>query len=290
MTAEHKACCAALYEHEWVRILLGESFHPGGLMLTERLGRLLHLDRRSVVLDVACGQGTSAAHLARTFGCRVIGVDLSAQTIARARGNLTPATGVAGARTAPEATRASGTAALVEFHIGDGENLPIPDASVDAVICECAFCTFPSKDRAAAEFARVLRPGGVVGLSDLTRVGQLPAELDSLLAWIACIADARPAPEYVAYLCDVGLSNPIMEAHDEALTEMVTTVRAKLLGAELLIKLGKMSLSGVDIDEAKSMARVAEMAVRRGQLGYTLITARKESMHLYPTAVPADRP
>lgn len=262
MTIEQKACCAALYEHDWVRLLLGESFHPGGLALTERLGRLLHLDQRSVVLDVACGQGTSAVHLARIFGCRVIGVDLSAQTTARAE----------------DAARTAGVEDQVEFRIGDGESLPLPDGSVDAVICECAFCSFPSKDQAAAEFARVLRPGGVVGLSDLTRAGPLPAELDTLLAWIACIADARPASEYAAYLRDAGLSDPTVEAHDEALTEMVASIRGKLLGAELLIKLGKVSLPGVDIDEAKSMARVAEQAVRKGQLGYTLIIARKETV------------
>jgi ubiquinone/menaquinone biosynthesis C-methylase UbiE len=64
------------------------------------------------------------------------------------------------------------------------------------VICECAFCTFRDKSAAASEFARVLKPGGKVGLSDLTRSGILPAELDGLLAWVACIADARPISEY----------------------------------------------------------------------------------------------
>jgi len=262
MTAEYserKACCAAVYEHDWVRVLLGESFHPGGLALTERLGELLALGRNSVLLDVACGHGASAVHLARVFRCRVVGVDLSALNIAR---------GV-------ESARAAGIEDLVEFRVGDGENLPLPDASVDAVLCECAFCIFPSKEKAAAEFARVLRPGGSVGLSDLTRSGQLPAELDSLLAWIACIADARPAQEYVEYLCGAGLSHPLVEPHDEALSEMVTGIRGKLLGAELLLKLGKLSLPQVDIDGARDMAQAAEKAVPEGKLGYTLIVARK---------------
>jgi len=260
MTVEYKACCAAVYEHDWVRLLLGESFHPGGLALTERLGELLCLGRDSVLLDAACGHGTSAVHLARIFGCRVIGVDLSALSIAR---------GV-------ESARAAGVEELVEFHAGDGENLPVPNASVDAVLCECAFCIFPAKERAASEFARVLRRGGVVGLSDLTRSGQLPAELDSLSAQVACIADARPAQEYVRYLCDAGLSDPLVEPHDEALGEMVTSIRGKLLGTELLLKLGKLSLPEVDLDEAKVMARAAEKAVRARQLGYALIVAHKE--------------
>ncbi len=84
--------------------------------------------------------------------------------------------------------------------------LTFEDASFDAVICECAFCTFPDKERAAAEFARVLRPGGRVGLSDLTRTGPLPDELEGLLAWVACIADARPVEEYAHFLTAAGIS------------------------------------------------------------------------------------
>ena len=51
--AEIKACCAALYESDWAKLLLGDSFHPGGLQMTERLGTLLQLRPGMVVLDVA---------------------------------------------------------------------------------------------------------------------------------------------------------------------------------------------------------------------------------------------
>src|SRR5205823_12263086 len=69
--AELKSCCANLYETDVARLLLGDSFHPGGLALTERLGQLLRLCPDDVVLDVAAGRGTSAVHLAKLFGCRV---------------------------------------------------------------------------------------------------------------------------------------------------------------------------------------------------------------------------
>ena len=65
-------------------------------------------------------------------------------------------------------------------------------ASVDAIICECAFCTFPDKQAAANEFARVLKPGGRVGLSDITREPGPAGELVDLMAWVACLADAGP--------------------------------------------------------------------------------------------------
>jgi arsenite methyltransferase len=81
---EIKQCCARLYESEMVSRLLGESFHPGGAALTERLGQLLSLTPESCVLDAASGKGTSAVLIAQRFGCTVIGVDLSTQNVAHA--------------------------------------------------------------------------------------------------------------------------------------------------------------------------------------------------------------
>ncbi len=137
---------------------------------------------------------------------------------------------------------AAGVANLVRFELGDAERLDDPDASFDAVLCECAFCTFPDKRAAASEFARVLRPGGRLGMSDLTRSGALPPELSGLLAWIACIADARPAEEYVAHLEMAGFESISVEAHDDALAQMVRDIQGRLLAAELMVKLEKVNL------------------------------------------------
>src|SRR5260370_41122007 len=102
-----------------------------------------------------------------------------------------------------EATRvaeAAGVAHLVRFEQGDAERLAFADNQFDAVICECAFCTFPNKRAAARAFARVLRPGSSMGLADLTRSDEVPAELQGLLAWIACIAVALSIGGYRHYL------------------------------------------------------------------------------------------
>ncbi|GAC1630673.1 MAG: hypothetical protein NVS4B2_14000 [Chloroflexota bacterium] len=254
-----KSCCAAVYETEWARLLLGDSFHPGGSELTERLGCLLRLEPGMLVVDAACGRGDSALYLARSSGCQVIGIDLGA-------GNVAAAT---------EAAAAQSLGQLVEFRTGDVESLPIEDATVDAVICECAFCTFPDKRRAAAEFSRVLRPGGVVGLSDVTRSGELSGELTSLLAWIACIADARPVDEYRLYLGEAGFTAGLIEHHDEALHQLVNDIRVRLLGMELLVKIGNTNLPFIDFEQAGAMAKVASQAVRSGQLGYSLMTATR---------------
>lgn len=256
---EVKTCCAAVYQSDWARLLLGESFHPGGLALTEQLGRALDLKPGMRVLDVAAGQGTSAIHLVQTFGCELIGVDLGPESV----------------RKANEAAERADVAQLARFIVGDAERLPVDDASFDVVICECAFCTFPDKLAAAREFARTLKTGGQVAISDLTRNSETPADLRSLLAWIACIADARPIDEYERYLAEAGLRVARVESHDEALADLVRGIQAKLLGAELLVKLKKIDLPSINFDEAKALARAANSAVKAGEFGYALLWATK---------------
>lgn len=260
-SSELKSCCAAVYQSEFARILLGDSFHPGGLPLTARLGELLQLQPGQQVLDVAAGRGESAIFIAQRFGCEVLGIDLGADSVSEA------------------ATRAqnAGVTGLVRFQQADAEQLDIAAAAFDAVICECAFCTFPNKANAAAEFRRVLRPGGRVGLSDLTRQGPLPERLRTLLAWITCIADARPIAEYAGYLEQAGFQIASIEQHDDALAQLISDVRSKLLSAELMVRLKKLDLPGADFDEAKALARAAWDCVRTGVLGYSLITAVGDS-------------
>jgi ubiquinone/menaquinone biosynthesis C-methylase UbiE len=254
-----KQCCARLYESDLARILLGDSFHPGGTKLTERLGALLGLGAQSRVLDIASGTGTSALFLAERFGCEVVGVDYGSHNVEQSNA----------------AASARGWDKRVCFRTGDAEGLPFPDAFFDAVICECAFCTFPNKTAAADEFARVLRSDGGIGLSDLTRGSVLPDELGGLLAWVACIADAQPVDTYIRYLCDAGFRVERVEPHDETLVEMVNQVRMKLLGAEIMVGLKRLELPGVDFKAAKEMARSALSAVQEGSLGYAIIYAAK---------------
>jgi ubiquinone/menaquinone biosynthesis C-methylase UbiE len=256
---EIKQCCANLYQSDLARHLLGDSFHPGGLVTTRRLGELLALNPSSRVLDVACGNGTTAVFLAKEFGCQVTGIDYGQKNIDSAR----------------VLAEVEQLKDRVQFEKSDAETLPFADASFDAVVCECAFCTFPQKSSAAAEFFRVLQPGGRVGISDLTRAEILPSELDGLLAWIACIGDALTVENYAAYLRNSGFSVDRIEPHDAALQEMVDQIRLKLFGTEIMTGLNKLQLPGVDLAAARGMANSAMAAVKRGQLGYALICATK---------------
>lgn len=251
-----KACCVAAYEHDAVALVLGESYHPGGLALTRRLGRTLGLRPGQRVLDVASGPGATAMLLAEEFGVEVDGVDLGEASVARAR------TAAAG----------RGVDGRVRFHVGDAERLPFDDAVFDAVICECAFCTFPAKDAAAAEFSRVLRSGGRVGITDVTvDPARLDPQLATLAGYVACLADARPAAEYEAILASAGLSVLVSEAHDQALAAMLGQVEARVRAIAIL------GLPGVtfDLDAVLGYLGAARDAVTGGAAGYHLLVAQR---------------
>ena len=257
---EIKVCCATFYQSDVVRMLLGDVFHPGGLALTRHLGECIGLGPRDRVLDVACGRGVSAVHLAERFGCHVTGLDYGAENIAAA-----------------EALAAEKSVAdLTTFRQGDAEGLPFDDASFDAVISECSFCTFPDKATAAAEQYRILGPGGRLGLTDMTVNGTLPDDIQSLLAWVACVAGAGTSQEYVTILQAASFADFVIEDQRDALLDMVADVRRKLLGVELVAGLGKLNLGDLNLDEGKRLARRAVELIEDGVVGYTFITARKD--------------
>ena len=252
-----KACCAAAYDTDAVALILGDSYHPGGLALTRRLASALGLRSGERVADIASGPGATAFLLAAEFGVNVEGIDLSETAVAAANAK------------AGEAVLAD----RVMFRVGDAERLPLADSSVDAVICECALCTFPDKAGAAAEMARVLKPGGRVGITDVTLdPDRLDPELASLAGWVACIADARPADDYCRHLEQAGLHVTLTEAHDHALAKMIETIDARLVAYRML---NAPALAGVDIDAVRHKVAVAARAVSDGVAGYSLLVANK---------------
>ena len=254
---ELKVCCSTAYQRDAVALILGESYHPGGLDLTRRLARSIDLRTGQRVLDVASGPGATAFLLAAEFGVEVDGVDLGDQQVAAANAKAA----------------ANGLSERVRFHVGDAERLPLPDESVDAVVCECAFCTFPDKPTAASEMARVLRPGGRIGITDVALdPDRLHEELKTLAGWVACLADARPVEQYVDLLADAGLKVTLREAHDAALARMIEQIDARLVAFQM----AKVpALDGVDFGTARQRTALAARAVRDGIAGYTLLVAEK---------------
>jgi len=258
-----KACCAAAYSRDAVALVLGESYHPGGLALTRRLASAMRLRAGQHVVDVASGPGTTARLLATEYGTTVDGVELSEAAVQRA--------GAAAAE--------AGVSGRVRFYRGDAERLPLPDGIADAVVCECAFCTFPGKAAAAAEFARVLRPGGRLSITDVTVAGGgLPEELTTLTAWVACIAGARTAGEYARVLGAAGLRITHAEPHDDALARMVGEIDARVRLLQMTAA-GRLAAAGIVADSVLRYTAMARRAVASGLIGYQLLVAEKPRHH-----------
>ncbi|MBI3910986.1 MAG: methyltransferase domain-containing protein [Armatimonadetes bacterium] len=254
---ELKACCASLYEAGIVRYLLGESFHPGGLALTGRLGEALGLGPADVVLDVACGQGASACYLAKTFGCRVVGVDLSEASLHHAR----------------QRAVAEGVADRVRCLRGDAERIPASDGQFTTAVCECSLCLFPDKPAALRDVHRALRPLGRIGITDVALDPErLPAEWRGTLSRAACLGDARPASEYRRLLQDAGFTDLLVEDHAAALREMAQGIGKRILLAKIAQGLGKLDPGMLDLDEALRVVKAAGRLIDDGTITYVLLT------------------
>jgi ubiquinone/menaquinone biosynthesis C-methylase UbiE len=261
-----KGCCAAAYSGDVVAMVLGESYHPGGLALTR--GLLAHLDLAAGarVLDVAGGRGVTALVIAAEHPVEVDGVDLSESNVAHATG----------------AAREAGLAERLRFHAGDAERLPFPDAVFDAVVCECAFCTFPDKATAASELARVLRPGGRLGITDVTIAPPgLTGDLAGLAGWVACLADARPLEEYSSILAAAGMRTMHTERHDAALARMVEQIDARLRALRMM-RSTTPALAGIDFERAAELTAQAAAAVRDGVAGYAMLVAVRQDAPARP--------
>lgn len=256
---EATACCARFYEQDWVRAVLGDSFHPGGVELSARLVASLGLPPDARVLDVACGIGATTLLMARRFGLDPVGCDVSEANLAVARDRATADPPV-----------------VVEFVPGAAESLPFPDAAFDAVVCECAISTFADQPRAVAEFARVLKPGGVVGVSDMVVEGDLPADVGELIAPWTCLGGARPAVGMQRLLLDAGLRAVGSADESDALRHLVGSLKRKLLTAALARSVASLpGLEHLDVKGLRDLLNAAGGLVADGVVQYARFTFAK---------------
>jgi len=141
---------------------------------------LAALQPGEVVLDLGAGGGFDVFIAGRKVGAagRAIGVDMTAEMVAKARRNTA-------------LYRQRSGLDNVEFRLGEIEHLPVTDASVDVIISNCVINLSPDKPQVWREMARVLKPGGRVAVSDLALLRPLPPAVAGMVeALIGCIAGA----------------------------------------------------------------------------------------------------
>jgi arsenite methyltransferase len=146
-----------------------------------------------VVLDLGAGAGFDAFLAASAVGPtgRVIGVDMTAEMVGKARANAVNA-GVGN----------------VEFRLGEIERLPVADQSIDVIMSNCVINLSPDKQAAFDEAHRVLKPGGRIAISDVVAKASIPEAIaKSVVALAGCIAGAAPIDEVRSMLTKSGFAN-----------------------------------------------------------------------------------
>ena len=162
---------------------------------------LASLRKGEAVLDLGSGAGLDCFLAAKKVGAKgkIIGVDMTPEMIDKARSNAR-----------------KGKYANVEFRLGEIENLPVADDSVDVVISNCVINLSTNKRRVFEEAFRALRPGGRLMISDLVLLRELPEVIRrSAEAYVGCLAGAMMKGRYLKTIRDVGFRDTrvVEEAH-----------------------------------------------------------------------------
>jgi arsenite methyltransferase len=197
-----KSCCGSADSARNISRSIGYSEEelkavPEGATLGLGCGNpiaLASLKEGEVVLDLGSGAGFDCFLAAKQVGSggKVIGVDMTAEMLERARENAR-----------------KGGFDNVEFRLGEIENLPVGDNQVDIIISNCVVNLSPNKKRVFQEAFRVLRPGGRLMVSDIVLLKDLPEEIkNSVAAYVGCVAGATTKREYLETIQAAGFGEP----------------------------------------------------------------------------------
>jgi SAM-dependent methyltransferase len=154
---------------------------------------LASLKEGEVVLDLGSGAGFDCFLAATRVGDegRVIGVDMTPEMLEKARENARKV-----------------NSKNVEFRLGEIENLPVADSSVDVVISNCVINLSPEKRRVFNEAYRALKPGGRLMVSDIVLLKELPDVLkNSIEAYVGCLSGALLKDEYIRTIKAAGFKD-----------------------------------------------------------------------------------
>ncbi|MFA5399988.1 MAG: arsenite methyltransferase [Dehalococcoidia bacterium] len=154
---------------------------------------LATLKEGEVVLDLGSGAGFDCFLASSRVGAagKVIGVDMTPEMVEKARENAR-----------------KGGFNNVEFRLGEIENLPVADRSVDIIISNCVINLSPDKQQVFSEAYRVLKPGGRLMVSDIVLLEPLPESVQkSVSAYIGCLAGAALKETYLASIAKSGFQN-----------------------------------------------------------------------------------
>jgi arsenite methyltransferase len=177
---------------------------------------LASLKKGETVLDLGSGAGFDCFLSSSRVGPegKVIGVDMTPEMLDKARANAR-----------------KGGYKNVEFRLGEIENLPVADSTVDIIISNCVINLSPDKPRVFKEAFRVMKPGGRLMVSDIVLLKDLPKGLqDSIEAYVSCVAGALSKDEYLKAIRGAGFQDvEVIDQTTFPLENFVDDPTAKIL-------------------------------------------------------------
>ena len=204
---------------------------------------LASLNPEETVLDLGSGGGIDCFLAAQKVGetGKVIGVDMTPEMLDKARENAR-----------------EGGYENVEFRLGEIENLPAADNSIDIIISNCVINLSPDKKSVFDEAFRVLKPGGRLMVSDIVLLQELPDLIrDSIAAYVGCISGALLKAEYLDTITGAGFQD--VQILDEAIFPI--DCMANDPTAQAVIK--KLNLPEEEIkDTANSVASIKVRGIK----------------------------
>jgi len=168
---------------------------------------LASIKEGETVLDLGSGSGFDCFLAVQRVGRngKVIGVDMTPEMVERARG-----------------IARKEKIENVEFRLGEIENLPLADESVNLVISNCVINLSPNKKRVFEEAFRVLKSGGRIMVSDIALLKELPNFIrNSMTAYVGCVSGAIMKNEYLNVISDAGFQDVEVVEETRYPTELI---------------------------------------------------------------------
>lgn len=204
---------------------------------------LASLREGETVLDLGSGGGFDCFLAANKVGKngKIIGVDMTPEMIDRARENAR-----------------KGKRGNVEFRLGEIENLPVADGSVDIVISNCVINLSLNKKRVFEEAYRVLKPNGRLMVSDVVLLKKLPSIIKkNVQAYIGCLSGAEMKGKYLQMIGEAGFKEvQIVEENCFPIGDMINDPTA-----QAIIKTSGISTEKIE-EIANSVASVKVSAIK----------------------------
>jgi SAM-dependent methyltransferase len=188
----------ALYETEKLRAVTGSTIRPGGLSLTARAMEFCEFAPTARLADIGCGSCGTLEYLLHKHSIDALGLDPSSVLLN------------AGLHRDPELRLVRGIA----------ESLPFRQGWFDGIFCECVLSLLADSHPALREFSRVLKPGGLLIITDMYL--RFPASMTKFepIPVRCCLWGARPKEEMFEILSRYGFSLHLWEDHTDALKEL----------------------------------------------------------------------